>query len=243
MSARSKEPNLVLGASPRANLLPAEVGDRKRGASIRRSVVLGVIGAVVISGAGYAYASWLSIESAMKLSAAQDETTNLLAQQNEFADVRNLAQLRAAIDDALIVGASTEIDWKSYYEQIVTTLPGDVALDSFVAEASSPIGDLPIATAPTQAPRNAMINFTVSTPQFGSIDAWLKAIKTLPGYLDATASGIALDSSGRYTASVLMNISRDAYSNRYPSDAAAAAEGTPAGDVGTDGTTEGEGTD
>ena len=243
MSARSKEPNLVLGASPRANLLPAEVGDRKRGASIRRSIVLGVIGAVVISGAGYAYASWLSIDSAIKLGAAQDETTSLLAQQNEFADVRNLAQLRAAIDDALIVGASTEIEWKPYFEQVVTTLPADVTLDSFVAEASSPIADLPIATAPTQAPRNAMISFTVSTPQFGSIDAWLKAVKTLPGYLDATASGIALDATGRYTASVVMNISRDAYSNRYPADAAPVANGTPSGDAETDGTTEGEGTD
>lgn len=242
MSARRKDVHLVLGASPRVNLLPPEVADRKRGASIRRTVILAVVGAVLISAAGYGYASWHSIDSALKLSSAQAETTSLLAQQNEFAEVRSLAQMKDTIKDALIVGGATEIEWKVYYEKIVATLPADVALDSFVAEASSPIANLPVATTPTQAPRSAMITFVVVTPNFGSVDTWLKAIRTLPGYLDGTASGIALDAAGRYSASVVMNISSDAYSNRYAPVIAAPAEETAGDAASTDVTTnEGEG--
>ncbi|GAB2465373.1 hypothetical protein HD599_000132 [Conyzicola lurida] len=244
MSPRSaKEANLVLGASPRVNLLPPEVADRKRDASIRRSVVFGIIGAVLISAAGYGFASWKSIETSDKLAVAQEETTSLLAQQNEFAEVRNLAQQKATIDEALIVGASTEIDWKSYYEKIMASLPAGMVLDSFVADSKAPVEGIAAVTAPTQADRDATISFSMETPNFGDVDVWLKSLKTLPGYVDATASGIALDLNGFYVASVTLNISSGAYSNRYAAEAEAPAEGAATDETAPDGTTtEGEGT-
>jgi len=238
MSPRnSKDVHLVLGASPRVNLLPPEVADRKRGASIRRSVVFGVVGAVLISAAGYGLASWQALESGMRLDAAREETTSLLAEQAKFAEVRTLAQQKATIADALIVGASTEIDWKAYYEAIVGTLPAGVTLNGFVIDSSSPVDSLPVRTGPTQGARDAMVSLTITTPKLASVDVWLKALESLPGYVDATASGISSDENGFFTASVMMNISNSAFSNRF------AAEGTtqPA-ETATDTATEEEGT-
>jgi Na+-transporting NADH:ubiquinone oxidoreductase subunit NqrC len=87
-----KETKLVLGASPRVDLLPFEVKDSQRGAAIRRLLGVGLIAIIVISGAGYLLASIHSIDSQRALDDARTETAHLLAEQAKYNEVSEVAR-------------------------------------------------------------------------------------------------------------------------------------------------------
>jgi len=236
MSARgSKEVRLVYGASPRVDLLPPEVADRKRGAAMRRALVMGVIGALVVSAGGYALASWQTAQAADELSAAQLETTALVAQQGEFAEVKTLTGLRDTITEARQTGALAEIDWSLFYADLKATLPRGALLDQIIIAGNSPIRELVPPTFPTHGPRAAQISVMIVSPDLQTVAALLVNLKSLPGYADATATpAIALGSG--YSTTVLMNVTSDRYTKRFAPPADPAAE-TPA----TAAVTEGEG--
>ena len=216
MSARTKDGGLILGASPRARLLPREVADRKRGASIRRTVVIGLVGAVLISAAGYGLASWQAIQSSIALADAQARTTELIAEQNKFVEVRTLSQLKDSIVDAQLVGGGSEIDWNTYYKAILPTLPDGMILDSFIVNTQTPLQSPPASANPVAEPRVASIVFVVGTSDFGAIATWLRSLESLPGYVDASAtSAVASAETSVYAASVTLNIDEGALSNRF----------------------------
>ena len=238
MSARSnKEAKLVLGASPRVDLLPPEVADRKKAAALRRYIAMGVVGALVISAGGYAFASWQSIQASAKLDDARLETTQLLAQQAEFSEVRTLSAQSDGITDARQAGALTEIDWSQFYIDIVPTLPSGVAIDSFTITSGSPILDLPASVIPTQGPRTATAVFVISSPNLESIAAWLVTLKGFVGYADASATPATSDADGAYSSTVTLNITDARYTKRFapPEEPAATDADTTANDT-TEGT-------
>ena len=228
MSARvSKEAKLVLGASPRVDLLPPEVADRKKGAALRRSIVIGVVGALVISAGGYAIASWQSIQAGVNLESARVETASLLSQQAEFNEVRTLSTQRDVITDARQVSALTEIDWSAFYSEILPTLPAGTVIDSFVVESSSPIREFPVSTIPGQGARAAKITFAITSPNLESIAGWLVTLKAFPGYANATATPASKDAGGVYTSTITMNVTDSRFTKRFaPPEAVAPTEAT-----------------
>ena len=215
MSARgSKEARLVFGASPRVDLLPPEVADRKRGAAIRRVIAMGVVGALVISAGAYALASWQSIQAAVQLSAAQDETAILLNQQAEYSEVRTLSAQRDTISDARMTGALTEIDWNGLFLEVLPTLPAGVLIGGFVVVTSSPIREYVGTAAPTVNDPAAQMGFVVVSANLESLATWLVNLKALPGYANATMTPAALE-SGVYTATMTLNLTNDRYTKRF----------------------------
>ena len=225
MSARgSKEVRLVLGASPRVDLLPPEVGDRKKGAAVRRSIALGVVGALVLSAGLYAFAGWQAIEAEAKLDTARSETSALLAKQAEFSEVRALSAQLETATAARQVGASTEINWSSFYTSVATGLPAGVTIASFAIDSSSPSVALSPVTVATRNPRVATATFTLRSPNLPTIAAWLVALKSVPGYVDATATPASIDDAGTYESLVTMNVSDAIYSKRFAPTEEPAAE-------------------
>jgi len=222
MSARgSKDVKLVLGASPRVDLLPPEVADRKRGAALRRSIVIGVVGAIVLSGGVYAFASWQAIEASLAYNDAQAETAALLAEQNEFASVRTLTDQLTTIADAQRVGAATEIEWNALYNRVLQTVPGDMTIDSFSIESGSPVADMPTSAVPGRVPYAALATFNSVTENLASAQTWVVNMKNLPDYGLAIASSINSE-EGIYKVTVQMLITEAAYSHRFAPEPAAA---------------------
>ena len=215
MSARgSKEARLVYGASPRVDLLPPEVADRKKGAALRRAIVMGVVGALVISAGAYAFASWQSIQAAGRLADAQAETSSLLGQQAEFAEVRKLSTQGKTISDARMTGALTEINWNAFYREVLPTLPPDVVIGGFVVVTSSPIREYVGTSVPTVDDPAAQVGFAVLSPNLESLAAWLVNLKTFPGYEQATMTPANL-AGGVYTSAVTLNLTQDRYTKRF----------------------------
>jgi hypothetical protein len=216
MSARgTKEVRLVLGASPRVDLLPPEVADRKRGAAVRRGLVFGVVGALVLSAGGYAFASWQAIEASAKYDDARLTTSTLLAQQSEYSNVRALTQQLVTVADARQAGARTEIDWNAFFLRVVPTLPAGVSIDSFAIKSGSPLVAVAPPTIPGQTARAANSTFTVSSPSLELAQAWIVALKNLPEYGGAMATSISKEEAGPYTLTVQLAITDVAYTHRY----------------------------
>jgi len=215
MSARgSKEARLVFGASPRVDLLPPEVADRKKGAALRRGIVMGVVGALVLSAGAYAFGSWQSIQASVKLADSQAETTELLRQQTEFNEVRTLLAQRDTISDARMTGALTEINWNSFYNEVLPTLPPNVGMGGFVVLTSSPIRDYTGTNVLTVNDPAAQVGFTVVSPNLESLATWLVNLKALPGYAHATMTPAVIEGNV-YTATMTLNLGKDRYTNRF----------------------------
>ncbi|MET4582812.1 hypothetical protein ABIE21_002322 [Conyzicola nivalis] len=216
MSARgTKEARLVLGASPRVDLLPPEVADRKKGAAVRRALVFGVIGALVLSAGAYAIASWQAVEARVKYEDARLTTSTLLAQQSEYAEVRALTQQMVTVADARQAGAITEIDWNEFYLRVVPTLPAGVTIEGLVIKSGSPLAALTPPTAPGQTVRAANVTFTVSSPSLELTQAWIVAMKSLPEYGGAVAKSVSRGDAGGYTVEVHLAVTDAAYTNRF----------------------------
>jgi hypothetical protein len=216
MSARGKkEVRLVLGASPRVDLLPPEIADRKRDAAVRRAVVYGVIGAGVLIVAGFGLASVQAMDAGARNDEALARTTALLAEQTKYAEVRTLAERADTLADARQVGAMTEIDWNALYLRLVPTLPAGMTITSFTFGSGSPVMSLAAPTTPGQVPDAAEATFVTSAADLESAQSWIVALKTLPEYGGAMATSITREEVGTYVITVRLTLTSAAYSNRF----------------------------
>lgn len=217
-AARSKAPDddLVIGGPPRVDLLPPEVRARKKSRAHRRSLLLGVAGAVALMLMGVGAASLLSLQAQSQLQAEQQRTTRILTEQGKYVGVRKMQEQVTLVQAAQQVGASTEIDWKSYLDSIQATLPANVVVKTVTVDSATPLAIYQQATAPLQGGRVATISFTAATPSFPELPAWLTALRTLPGYADAAPDSATLDTtSGTYTVSITMHVNADAFDERF----------------------------
>lgn len=205
---------LVVGGIPRIDLLPPEVRQRIRARSVRRALGILVIGVVAVTGAGTALAVVNATLSAGALVAEQARGQQLLAEQLEFVEVTQLANAKAGIEQALLVGSSTEILWPAYMEAVSATLPAGTTIVSITVTGSSPIALVPQPALPLQLPRVATLELKVSAADLATVSTWLGTLPGLPGYADAKLNSTEPGGSG-VLASVTMNVTDAAFANRF----------------------------
>lgn len=219
---------LQVGGPPRVDLLPPEVRARYRSRSLRRGLVGLVIAVAVLTGGGVGLATLLSITADVALAAEQQKTQELLAQQLEFVEVTQLKNESIAVEQARLVGASTEIMWPQYLNAVRATLPPGTGLAVLGVQSSSPIAVIEQSSVPLQQPRVASIKLGVTTPDLATVGAWIAALPGLTGYADATLNSIEPGAAGGFLANVTVNITAEAFANRFlpeqPEDAESSDE-------------------
>lgn len=215
MSRTSASEELIIGGEPRVDLLPPVVKARQRGKALRRGLGLGVVGVIVLVGAGAGLASWQAAVSQAELADAQQRTTELLAEQTKYVEVR---QVQDDVDMSIAarqVGASTEIDWKAYLRELRAVLPSNVTIDTVNVSSSSPLVLFEAPSAPLLAPRIGVIDLKLTSPELPTVPEWLEAMKELPGYADSTPGSITLSGAGGYAVDLTLHINEGAFSNRF----------------------------
>jgi hypothetical protein len=206
---------LHFGGTPRVDLLPPEVHVGKRAKSLQRGLRLGVLAVVAVVVAATGGAWFLASVSHGSLVSAQQQTVGLLSQQAEFAEVRDVKTNVAVAQAAQQVGASTEIDLKSYLLQLQATLPAGVTILTVDTSSASPVTDFAQSTVPLEGGRIGTLTFTASNPTLPSIPTWLNGIRSMTGLVDAIPNSVDLQEDGTYTASITMHINSNAYSGRF----------------------------
>lgn len=210
---------LVVGGEPRVDLLPPEIRAERRDRIRRRRLGLGVIGVTVVMLLGVGAATFVATTAQGRLGTEQARTATLLAEQAQYADVRQMQTQVELATAAQQVGASTEIAWRDYLQEVQATLPSGVAVETVDVDSASPLMAYAQATVPLQGARMATVQFTATSLELPDIPTWLRALATLPGFADALPGSVALnDTSGVYTATITMHINDAALAQRFTAE-------------------------
>lgn len=215
---RNSSPATAIGGEPHVSLLPSEVNDLHRMRATRRRLVAGTIGVLVLVCAAVGGSMVLSTLAQAKLDSARIASQDLLLRESEFTDLRVIKQSTALAEAAQQVGASTEIEWKGYLEDLQATLPVGVTINSVSIQSASPFTDFGQSSAPLQASRVATLSFTAISPTIPEIPVWLKGLQKLVGFADAVPDSVSIQPDGSYLVNMTMHINADAYSHRFPED-------------------------
>lgn len=213
-SAR-KDSRLIVGGVPRAELLPPELELEKKARAQRRGLFFIVV--LVIGAVGVAYALTIGYAAGVQaqVDAENARTADLLAQQGQYIEVRQLAAQVAAAEEARRVGTSTEIDWNDYLTQVATAFSNSgVASLSFTVKTSTPLAPFGDASKPLENPRVAEIVISGYSPTLPNLAAVLDELEKLPGFADA-APGAVSNSGGIYSFTVTLHINSEAYTGRF----------------------------
>ncbi len=241
---------LTVGGQPRANLLPPEIILKRKQLKTRRALRAGVLLVAVGVAAGCVATFGVASVAQVQLGLAQQTQQQLIAEQSQFGEVREVKDTIATIMAGQEVGASTEIAWRDYLVLLQQTLPAGVTLDTVSIDSGTPMAAFSQSDAPLQGTRVAALTFTATTDTLPSIPDWLRAMVKLPGFVDAIPGSVTR-AGDAYVTQVLLHIDSGAFSLRFDPDApkptaqsdgtikslTAAAEGSTAG-TGTDSTSD-----
>jgi len=209
-------PPIVIGGDPQVSLMPPEVLAGRRGKRMRRSLLWGVLGVVLLVLAAVGGTAVLGFRAQLDLAAAQAQTGSLLAEQTRFREVRTVQDQVTLVEAAQQVGASTEIDWKDYLQKVQATLPADVTLATVTIDSATPLATYAQPTVPLQGSRVATLTFQASSPTLPVVPTWLKSLATLPGFADATPGSVTLDpTTATYAVDITMHINETAFDRRF----------------------------
>lgn len=199
---------------PRADLLPPELGQREKARGVRRGL-RGVVFLVAILVAAAVGGAWfLTFSAQTSLDAARQQTQALALQKSQFSEVQLTQQAIALGEAAVVVGGSTDVDWKAYFAQLESQLPGGVRIESIAVDAATPVQAYAQSETPLEGPRVATLTFTALSDTLPKIPDWLERLEQLPGFVDATPNSVSLENEG-YRVSITMHIDAAAYSGRF----------------------------
>lgn len=210
---------LVIGTPPRADLLPTEVLVDRRARRVVHRFWAGVVVVAAVAAVAIGGTSLLAAESASELADAQAQTLSLLQQQAQYKDVRTTEAATALLEAAQAVGGGPEIDWGTYLGSVKDSLPGGVAITGVTVDSASPIEAYAQADAPLQGQRIATLTFDAQSPTLPSVPEWLDSVKSLTGFVDATANSVTLDeTTGTYTVNMTIHVNEQAFDGKYDLD-------------------------
>jgi hypothetical protein len=211
---RGQQP-LVIGAAPRADLLPTEVHvDRRQRAAARRAWA-GVVVIAIAVGLGTAAAGVNRMSAQDDLVAAEAETATLLQQQLQYKDVRVAEHDSTLLESAQEVGGGTEIDWSATLSAVQRVLPADVVISGVSIDSATATQAYAQSDDPLQGTRVATMTIDAKSASLPSVPDWLTAVRAVPGFVDGTANTVALEDSGAYVVNLTIHLDEKAYDNRY----------------------------
>jgi Tfp pilus assembly protein PilN len=226
---------LVVGGEPRANLLPPEIILKRKQLKTRRALRAGVLLVALATAAGCVATFGVSSVAQVQLAIVEQQQSDLVIEQAGYQKVRDVQLTLATITAGQQVGSSTEVNWRSFIQEIQDNLPAGVALQTVKVETGTPMQAYPQSDAPLQGIRVGSISFTASSATLPNTAEWLRALDDMSGYVDAIPGSVKQEGSA-YTAEVLMHFNEQAFSLRFDPAHVAEVEAAAAAAAKSDGT-------
>lgn len=211
--SRKEEQTIVVGAIPRADLLPVAVKEAiKRRPIVRRLVVL-VTFVLILTLAAVAGATYLALAAQQALSDEQARSEQLLASQLEFAEAR---QVSSDVDETLAAQQTatlTEPDWSALLGEIRGTLPPGVLLTAVTGTLSptEPEEEIPLR-------QDSVGSFSISaiSDTVPNVEAWIAELESITGFAGIAPPVSVQGGSGAvYTVEIEVLINTDVFINRF----------------------------
>lgn len=202
MSAKTSVKETFVAGEPRVQLLPPSVRLREKNRQTRRLLVLLVVLALVVVGGGMTWGYTRAIQSVFALAEAQNRTTELLAQQAEYADAARVAGLVATTKEAQLLLTAGEIDWSGVMAGLKAYLPADTTFSGATLTAPAPWEPGLVPEGPLRAERVATITLTLSSLSYDQAALFVTAVQD-----DEAVADVRIMSSTQEGASYLTTIS------------------------------------
>ena len=210
---RGRDSRSIVGAPPRANLLPPEIAQVAKLSRQRRGLVYMVLLAIVLVGLGYAYVSLLAIQAKLDLDLENQQTAPILAEQATYSEVTSITARLEATKAAKAVASSTALDFQAYIDYVNGTLPAGGSISSYSFAGTLPTVSYEPPAEGSASATVATANFAVILPGLSSVSTWLHALETIPGYAGATISSVS-GSGATYSVDMSMKLNMDALMNQ-----------------------------
>lgn len=206
---------LELGGTPRALLLPQSVREERRGRRTVRKLATAAVALTVLAGLATAGASAYAGSRQSALAAEQARSTDLVAQQLEFADARRMSNQIELLTAARMAATVTEIDWKAYLDEVSATLPAGVTLTTVAVEQSGDDAEAE-ADAPLKVDSVATISIAASSLNIPDVEAWLDDLAGITGFAGiAPPATVTGSENGGYLVTLELLVNDEAYLGRY----------------------------
>lgn len=178
----------VIPTIARVNLLPKEITERRGLKSLQRILAVAVL-AVVVLGAVLAFLSSMSLSNAQdSLTAEQQRTTTLLAEQRRYAAVTVVTDRLRLTNDALEYVSRSDVDWSLVLGMIASVTPEDVLIAEMKADTATPLvgsGDGNAALMPATIGAFELKGTAIDRP---NVSMWASGLEALPGVSEARIS-------------------------------------------------------
>jgi len=194
-AADKKNVNLVIGGTPRADLLPPEIKQDEKNRAQRKNLIGVMIGAAVLVLVGYAGATFVAQGAQAALEAENDKTATILTQQMEFAEAGSLSDQITAVKSARILGMSTESDWEVFLKEFSKTFSADgiTHIANVTVVGATPLAALPPTVIPLEPSHVTEITLEVGSKKHAPIAAWLDKVDAMTGVVYSTNTEIFWD--------------------------------------------------
>lgn|GEM_PF-2612508 len=207
---------VVLGATPRADLLPLSVKEAIRRRPIVRRLMIMVFLVAVVTILVVFGATLLEGQARALLTQEQARSQTLLLQQLEFAEARAIS---GAVDETLAaraIATAREADWNALLSEIRATLPQGVLLVSVAGEirAADTGEEIPLR-------QNSVGSFTIKaiSDTVPNIEAWIADLETLTGFAGIAPPVTITGGEGSvYAVSIEVLLDETAFLQRYAFD-------------------------
>ena len=209
----------AMGGVPRADLLPPEVKAAYRGRAVVRTLIIIVAAVAVIVAGGIGFATVHAIASQDALQLERNRSLDLVASQLDFADARQTANKVDAAKAARTLATATEIDWRSYLDEITATLPAGIGLTHLVIEPIVGAEGGAAVENPLQQAAVSTVTITATSTTVPDVEAWFDDLAHTTGFAGiappATVTGSPNDG---YVVSLQVLVNDKAYLLRFPND-------------------------
>jgi hypothetical protein len=214
--SRKLNKTVVLGATPRADLLPPSVKEAIRRRPIVRRLMIMVFLVAVVTILVVFGATLLEGQARVLLTQEQARSQTLLLQQLEFAEARAIS---GAVDETLAaraIATAREADWNALLSEIRATLPQGVLLVSVAGEirAADTGEEIPLR-------QNSVGSFTIKaiSDTVPNIEAWIADLETLTGFAGIAPPVTITGGEGSvYAVSIEVLLDETAFLQRYALD-------------------------
>ncbi len=202
---------------PKVNLLPAEIVQARRLASLKRVLAGGVVAVALLCVGGTLWAQAGASAAQDDLDAVQARAGTLRAEQARYAAVPKLLNLIQSAGAARERAMSQDVLWYGLLSDLSVTTPAGVTLNGLQVSLDKPAA----ATDPLVPTGIGTVTFTGTAQRFPDVAAWLDAVGRMRGLDGSTLhSATREDPTGGKTSAAVnftttITVTSKALTHRY----------------------------
>jgi Tfp pilus assembly protein PilN len=185
--------------------------------------VLALLFIVLLTALVAVWMEWQKKSAEDELVEIQDKNQQLLADQEQYAEVPIVLRELKARQDARASAMSTEMLWSPYLAAIASATPLEVSIDTIsVTQDTVWTGSQNESVGPLTTPGTVgQVSINGRSTGIVNVSDWQDALSNLTGVVDVTVSSVAIadnDGVAYYAVGATLSLTPDAFANRFATE-------------------------